>query len=113
MGHQCVRCSKVYENQSAELMKGCSCGSRVFLFLKQDLKPVEKKQDYKWLEDELAFLTKDKPVSIDPEAVENLHIVEQGSYELDLPSLMKGDPLVIRSDKDVYYVKLPDPQKKT
>lgn len=118
MPHQCVRCAKVYESHSAELMKGCTCGSRVFLFLKSDLKPVEAAKDaaveqkkYAWLEDELAFLSKDKPVSVDLDAVENLRILEQGSYEFDLPSLMKGDPLVIRSDKDIYYVKLPNPKK--
>jgi len=63
-----------------------------------------------WLEEELAFLTREKPVSIDFDAVENLRVVEQGTYELNLPSLMKGDPLVVRSDSGVYYIKLPQPK---
>jgi predicted nucleic acid-binding Zn-ribbon protein len=73
--------------------------------------PLQGKTGFSWLEEEMAYLTKDKTVIIDADAVENLRILEQGSYELDLPSLMKGDPLVIRSDKDVYYVKLPNPKK--
>ncbi len=66
--------------------------------------------DYGWLEDELAFLSKDKPVSVDVDAVENLRILEKGAYEIDLPSLFKGEPLVIKSDQHVYYVKLPHPR---
>ncbi len=116
MSHQCVRCSRSYPSNSPELMKGCSCGSRVFLFLKENLSAeaalvVKKESQYAWLEEEMAYLSKDKTVVIDADAVENLRILEQGTYELDLPSLMKGEPLVIRSDKDVYYVKLPNPKK--
>ncbi len=160
MPHKCVRCSSVFPNNSPELMRGCSCGSRVFLFLRdqnapdaqgekngirqpapqaqqpaqapsppsaqpaqapsasqpqQNLPPQSSsqhsdEQDYGWLEDELSFLSKDKPVSVDVDAVENLRILEKGAYEIDLPSLLKGEPLVIKSDKHVYYVKLPKPK---
>ncbi len=191
MPHKCVRCTTVYPNNSPELMRGCSCGSRVFLFLRDpnapapvfkpsgsapgdlvaavfpsssnppaasgmlsasssapsspsssepapsaqiepsddsavsdiaDSAPASNKgrplpstpdplvSDYGWLEDELAFLSKDKPVSVDVDAVENLRILEKGAYEIDLPSLMKGEPLVIKSDQHVYYVKLPHPR---
>ncbi|NYZ77790.1 hypothetical protein H0N96_00095 [Candidatus Micrarchaeota archaeon] len=180
MPHKCVRCGKLYANSSGELMQGCSCGARVFVFLRDDqvtlkelsesglelngtrivdpeeaaegvnaAKPSAAKKDEKkaekteaqsagdegaeetagkemvlvekepvdvsklaWLEEELAFLTKEKPVSIDLDAVENLRVIEQGSYELNLSSLMKGDPLVVRSDSGVYYIKLPMPRKK-
>ena len=120
MPHKCVRCAKTYPSQSPELMTGCTCGSRVFLYLRDENEktdaPAEAEasdneaKDYGWLEDELSFLSKDKPVSVDLEAVENLRILEKGAYELDLPALMKGDPLVIKSDKHVYYVKLPKPK---
>ncbi len=182
MPHKCVRCGKLYANSSRELMQGCACGARVFIFLRDEqvtlkelsesgleldgtriVEPqteirktgqalpavpaeapaaeeknedelVEKKFGEKlgvggtelvlvekepvdvsklaWLEEELAFLTKEKPVSIDFDAVENLRVVEQGSYEFNLPSLMRGDPLVVRSDSGVYYIKLPQPKKK-
>ena len=130
MPHKCVRCSNVYASQSPELMSGCPCGSRVFLYLRDENEQIQETtssghttaegpkaetpepegKDYGWLEDELAFLSKDKPVSVDVEAVENLRILEKGAYELDLPALMKGEPLVIKSDKHVYYVKLPKPR---
>ncbi|PIT85342.1 hypothetical protein COU36_03835, partial [Candidatus Micrarchaeota archaeon CG10_big_fil_rev_8_21_14_0_10_59_7] len=45
-------------------------------------------------------------------AVENLKILEPGSYELDISSLMKGNPLVIKSEHDIYYIKLPSLKRK-
>ena len=37
MPHQCVRCSKIYEDASAEILKGCnSCGGRFFFFVKKE-----------------------------------------------------------------------------
>lgn len=116
MPHKCVRCSSVYPNNSPELMRGCTCGSRVFLFLREESDEPQpghapETKDYRWLEEELSFLSKDKPVTVDVDAVENLRILEKGAYELNLSSLMKGEPLVIKSDKHVYYVKLPNPKK--
>lgn len=137
MPHKCIRCGKVFADNSPQLLKGCECGSRVFIFLRDDqvslkelvesgleldeeLKAVAAKKDVKevdvsglgWLEEELEFLTREKPVSIDLEAVENLRILEQGSYEINIASLMKGEPLVVKSEKGVYYIKLPQPKKK-
>jgi predicted nucleic acid-binding Zn-ribbon protein len=36
MPHQCVRCSKFYDDGSAEILTGCKCGSKLFLFVKQE-----------------------------------------------------------------------------
>jgi len=111
--HKCARCGKVYDKPAPELLKGCPCGSRVFVFLKEmPAAGEEGTPDLGWLEQELMKLSREKPVIIDAGAVENLRILEPGSYELDIASLMKDDPLVIKSDKDVYYIKLP-PAKKT
>jgi len=109
MPHKCVRCGKTYSNSSPELLKGCSCGSRVFVYLRQG---QEQKKDVSWLEKEFKELADDKPVVIDEDAVENIRVVGKGSYELNTAALMRGDRLVVKSDKDVYYVKLPDAPKK-
>jgi predicted nucleic acid-binding Zn-ribbon protein len=65
-----------------------------------------------WLEEELSQLAIEKPVSIDYDAAENLRVLEQGSYELNVSSLMRGDPLVVKSEKGVYYIRLPEFRKK-
>ncbi len=130
MPHKCVRCGKVFVNNSPELLKGCNCGSRVFVFLRDDQitlreleqsgitptaeqkeKAAEEAIDSKelaWLEEELAPLTVEKPVSIDYDAAENLRVLEEGAYELNISSLMHGDPLVVKSEKGVYYIRLPE-----
>jgi len=42
MPHQCLKCGKVFEEGSAELLKGCSeCGGNRFFFTKQ---PLDEKQ---------------------------------------------------------------------
>ena len=120
MPHKCVRCGQTFDNQSMKLLTGCDCGSRVFLFLRDDQVAEQKEgetaekptPDLGWLEEELSFLAKEKPVSIDLDAVENLRILEQGSYELDLQSLMQGEPLVVKSDKGIYYIKMPSKLEK-
>jgi len=83
----------------------------VFVFLKHPPAEGEREEDYGWLEEGLSFLSREKPVSIDLEAVENLRIIESGSYEINVKSLMGGDPLVVRSEKGVYYIKVPSFKK--
>ena len=36
MPHQCVRCSTMYEDGSAEILKGCSCGGKLFFYIKKE-----------------------------------------------------------------------------
>jgi predicted nucleic acid-binding Zn-ribbon protein len=43
--------------------------------------------------------------------VENITIVEKGRYFLDINSLMMGNPLVIRSELGVFYIRIPSPIK--
>lgn len=134
MPHKCVRCGRVLASNSPELLKGCACGSRVFVFLRDNQVTVaeleasgitptdEQKQkaaeegidarELAWLEEELSPLAVEKPVSIDYDAAENLRVLEEGSYEVNVSSLMRGDPLVVKSEKGVYYIRLPEFRKK-
>jgi len=137
MPHKCVTCSKVYPNSSPELLKGCSCGSRIFLYLRSDDIPLKDAMasGLKAALDsgQLEKLAKSQPVSVelvdgaDSEAqkmgdylgasadatsrkerpAENITVVDCGEYELDIVSLMAGDPLVVRSQNGVYYLKIP------
>lgn len=137
MPHKCVTCSKVYPNSSPELLKGCSCGSRIFLYLRSDDIPLADAMDSGLgaaLESgKVKELSKTRPVSIelvdgaDSEAqrmgeylgasadassrkerpAENITVIDRGEYELDIASLMAGDPLVVRSQNGIYYLKIP------
>ena len=138
MPHKCVSCSKVYPNSSPELLKGCACGSRIFLYMRSDDIPMKEAMDSGLgaaLESgKVAELAATHPVSVemvsssDAEAqkmgeylgvqfpaansrkeqpAENITVIDRGEYELDIASLMAGDPLVVRSQNGIYYLKIP------
>jgi len=150
MPHKCVSCSKVYPNSSPELLKGCSCGSRIFLYMQNEDVSIKEAMD-SGLEaviesGRVAELARTQPVSVelvspkDAEArkigdylgvrqaangqkeqpagnrkeqpAENITVIDRGEYELDIASLMAGDPLVVRSQNGIYYLKIPMVAKK-
>lgn len=119
MPHKCARCGKFYDEGAPELMEGCDCGSHVFLYLKagnktekeakEKLKDKElKEEDLEWLEDDISWLEDKGKKS--PEAktihldVENLNRIGRGKYQLDISSLMKGEPVVFKEKEGVYFI---------
>jgi len=141
MPHKCVTCSKVYPNSSPELLKGCACGSRIFLYMRSDdipLKDAMASGLSAALESgKVKELSKNQPVSVElvnsadldaqdmgdylgakadatnrkERPAENITVIDCGEYELDIPSLMAGDPLVVRSQNGIYYLKIPTVSK--
>ncbi|HDN83234.1 MAG TPA: hypothetical protein ENG50_02590 [Candidatus Altiarchaeales archaeon] len=115
MPHKCARCGKIYEDNADELINGCTCGSRVFIYLRESpnkskeeiIKALEEtnidEEDLDWIEEAFGdkLLEKKETISFD---VENLVQIDKGKYRLDLPSLMRGDPIVLRTKKGVYYI---------
>jgi len=99
--HKCMRCGKIVSDV-LQIEKGCDCGSKVFVFVRDPGKQDEV--DTKWIESEMAGISKNgKPVVLE---VENIKMLEKGVFEIDLNSLMKN-PLVFKDANGVYYVKLP------
>jgi len=104
-------------------MNGCICGARVFLFLRQtegrtEEETIEKLKGQELEESDLEWLDKrlgkeleesDKTIHLD---VENLLRLGKGKYRLDIASLMKGDPLVIKVRNGVYYIDIPYSMRK-
>lgn len=117
MPHQCVRCNTFYEDGARELLKGCSCGGRLFFFIKQekleemrkiteDVKLSQKDRDQ--IEQDIFDLVgseidQDQPVILDLEAI---RIVRPGKYELDLVHLFKGEPLIFKLEDGKYMIDL-------
>jgi len=50
MPHQCVHCGKVYPDACEELLKGCSCGSHFFFYIKKEKFDELKKKNIKKIE---------------------------------------------------------------
>ncbi|MGM5484562.1 MAG: Zn-ribbon domain-containing protein [Nanobdellota archaeon] len=114
MPHQCVRCGTMYDDGAEEILKGCSCGAKLFFFVKK--KDVEKKKeklnlsdtDKKRIEKDVydimgSKIDKDKPIVLD---LESINVVKPGKYELDLVNLFKKSPLVYKLEEGKYVVDL-------
>ncbi|MDD4354074.1 MAG: Zn-ribbon containing protein [Candidatus Nanoarchaeia archaeon] len=119
MPHQCVKCGKVYDDASKELLTGCSnCNSKFFFFIKKEnLKNnfAEKlsKEDADKMEQDIRSLIPDlkstEPVILD---LETIRIVGPGKYEIDIGRLMRGKPVIIQAGEGKYYIDLSTAMKK-
>ncbi|MCL5011634.1 MAG: hypothetical protein M1594_01940 [Candidatus Marsarchaeota archaeon] len=96
--HKCIKCGKIYENNSPELLSGCPCGSRIFLLIKEGSAP---KTDLNFLE---KLLPKNINLEIEAEPIENVTVKEKGTYMIDVSSLASGKPLIIRTSNGIYFV---------
>ena len=117
MPHQCVRCNIFYDDGSKELLEGCSCGGKLFFFIKKDnledmkkivaqinLSDKEKVQIEQDVFDLVGSeIDRDQPVILDLEAI---RILKPGKYELDLIHLFKKDPLIFKLEDGKYMIDL-------
>lgn len=133
MPHQCVRCGLFYGDGAQEILKGCSCGARVFFFVKksslekakqvqQTLTLEQKKQmeadafEFVGLKvpqedlDDLEEALPDTPVVLDFEAI---NVLQPGKFEIDLVHLFnKNHPLVYKLEEGKYLIDLPETFKR-
>jgi len=113
MPHQCVRCSKFYDDGAQEILKGCPCGARLFFYIRKeklekaknvipiDLKPEQKKQIEQDVLNLVGSKDDDLPVVLDFESV---NVLAPGKYEIDLVQLFKGAPLIFKLEEGKYVI---------
>ena len=124
MPHQCVRCGKMYDDGAEEILKGCSCGAKMFYYIrKEKLKEIQEKQEREKLDlKEQEQIEKDvydligdqidtdKTVILD---IESIEILKPGKYKLDLVKLFKAkEPLIYKLEDGKYMVDLVESFKK-
>ncbi|MFP4402833.1 MAG: Zn-ribbon domain-containing protein [Candidatus Woesearchaeota archaeon] len=116
MPHQCVRCGTVYDDGSKAILSGCSCGAKLFFFVKkknieeakeavENLTTKDKKQIEKDVLDIVGVKEEnDNAVILD---FESIRILKPGKFEVDLVSLFKKDkPLVYKLEEGKYVIDL-------
>lgn len=115
MPHQCVRCNSLYEDGDEKILKGCTCGGKLFFYIKKDkLKEIQNKtanltpKDKEEIEKDVFDLVgsevdKSEPVILDIEAI---RVLKPGKYELDLVHLFKNEPLIFKLDEGKYMIDL-------
>jgi uncharacterized protein len=121
MPHRCVRCGSMFADGAQEILKGCTCGSRLFFFVRQKDKKAEevldnlsideKKQIEKDVYD-IAGIDKkdDTPVVLD---LESINITKPGKFEIDLVNLFnKKNPLIYKLEEGKYIIDLAESFKR-
>jgi predicted nucleic acid-binding Zn-ribbon protein len=117
MPHQCVRCNTFYEDGAKEILKGCTCGGKLFFFIKKEKLAEMKKlvsdaklsdQDKMQIEQDIfdlvgSELERDQPVVLDIEAI---RVMRPGKYEVDLVHLFKNEPLIFKLEDGKYMIDL-------
>jgi predicted nucleic acid-binding Zn-ribbon protein len=112
MPHQCVRCNTFYEDLTADLLKGCKCGGKLFFYIKPEslgkakqmvvsLTDSDKTQIEQDVLDIVGKSASDEPVVLD---LESIRVVKPGKYEIDLVQLFKGDPVIYKLDEGKYII---------
>ena len=122
MPHQCVRCNAFYADGAAEILKGCSCGARLFFYI--------KKKDIEYGKELLTNLSEEEKINIEKDVtevldirhdeddtpvvldLESIRVVKPGKFEIDLVHLFKKDPLIIKLEEGKYMIDLPQVFKK-
>ena len=123
MPHQCVRCSRFYDDGAREILEGCSCGGKLFFYIKKEkleeskkkaeaikLKQEEKKQ----IEDDIYDLVgseidKNLPVVLDMEAI---RILKPGQYEVDVVNLFREQPVIFKLEDGKYMIDIQKSMRK-
>ena len=117
MPHQCVRCSKIINVGSKELLEGCSeCGGRFFFYIRDEqlarIKqnslleiPEKEKEAVEQSIREIAGIKDDEtPVILD---LESVRAVGDGKFEIDIVNLFnKKRPLIYKMEEGKYIIDL-------
>ena len=96
MPHQCLRCNKIYENTANEIIKGCSCGNKSFLFMKKmpekqieiEISTEKKEMILKEIEENTNKFNLESPIVIE---VGSIDVISPGKYRIDINKLMKKE----------------------
>ena len=116
MPNQCVHCGQMYDDAAPELLKGCSCGSHFFFFVrKKQLEELKQKKveleevDKKQVEQDIREMVglgedKDVPIILD---LESVRITGPGKFEIDIVNLFsKKRPLIYKLEEGKYIIDL-------
>ena len=99
--HKCTKCGKEYEIEELANLKGCSCGSTLFVFSKnknfnnidlneQKIEEIERK------------IKKSPNDLID---TTDIKVLGNGIFAINIETLLKNKPVVIEGEEGVYFIK--------
>lgn len=123
MPHQCVKCSKIIQIGSKELLEGCNkCHSKFFFYVREEqleklkeqvieIPEIEKKKIEKDIRDIAGIEDADAPVILDFESVQ---VTGEGKFEIDLAKVFnRKKPVVYKLEEGKYLIDLNRTMKKS
>ncbi len=118
-----MRCSKIIDSGSREIIEGCDkCKSHFFFYIRDDqidemknkiveIPHEEKKKVEKDIRDIAGITDPSSPVILD---VESVRVTGEGKFELDLVKLFKkNQPLIYKLEEGKYIIDLASTMKKS
>ena len=119
MFHKCVKCGKMYEHASEEIISGCLCGSKLFYFVKSDNNgnngnSKKKKNEADMNSEDIEYfyeLEDDENKEIIVFDIEAINVKSSGKYELNLDGLMNSDGLIYKYGEGKYSIDLDNNMK--
>jgi predicted nucleic acid-binding Zn-ribbon protein len=117
MPHTCVKCSKLIQVGSKELLEGCkNCGSHFFFYIKDEqlakikekklVDIPEKQKDHleKDIREMAGIIDDEMPVILD---LESVRITSPGKFEIDLSKVFnRKRPVVYKLEEGKYIIDL-------
>ena len=84
--HRCIKCGAEFKIDSEEIiLKGCpECGSKFFEFTKKEKLRRSKR--------------------LKGDSIETIMIKEHGIYEVNLPSLLEDDSIIVSDEEGMYVI---------
>lgn len=116
MPHRCTKCGKVYQKGAKEILEGCECGNRLFMFFRKitdEEAEALKGKDTKEIIDKKLVKSLGKETK-EPRTDNEIWNVkaEDGVYEIDVASLMMKEPVIVAGDEGRYILSLSSAFKK-
>ncbi|MFA6214383.1 MAG: Zn-ribbon containing protein [Candidatus Micrarchaeia archaeon] len=114
--HKCSKCGHAATSLE-EIDAGCPCGSKVFIFGKDngEAQPGQDAGETVIAQQEgdggkvpQSYYAR---TSFTDDDIENIKVLTQGVFLLDVKAISKN-PVVLKDEDEIYYVKLPIVQKK-
>lgn len=84
--HLCIKCGALFKGNPEDILKGCpECGSHFFEYYKDKTETTEKEKPH-------------------GESIETVMVHDHGIYELDLPTLLEDDSIIVSDEEGIYVV---------
>lgn len=114
MPHECLKCGKILEDDSDELLEGCdNCGYKLFVYKDSGKRLAEKKKEkiVKDVEEFMQDLEKQDYLEkrlrdISELNLESIKIVKDGVYKININKLIDEIPLIIELREGKYFIHL-------